>query len=267
MALPTRPTAEAAERAPRGLETTALLRYLPSGRSLLAGLAIALLAGLAYLGARETSVFAVRTIDVRGGNAQTRAEARAALAGEQGTSLLKIGRGTVAARLAGVSSVLSFTYDRAFPSTLRVVIRRERPVLVIRQSRYAYLVAATGRVLKPLPHPLLSHLPRLWVRSTVPVTVGEDLPAAEAASAHALAAANGAALPGGVKSIVQEHGSFALELGAGLELRLGQPNDVLLKLAIAKRILRATGASVDAGYLDVSVPERPVLSVNPRVAG
>jgi hypothetical protein len=261
VAVPTRPTAEAAERAPRGLEPTALLRYLPSGRSLLAGFAIALLAILAYLGARETSVFAVRTIDVRGGNAQTRAQARAALAGELGTSLLKIGRGTVAARLAGVSSVLTF------PNTLRVVVRRERPVLVLRQSRYAYLVSARGRVLKPLPHPLLSHLPRLWVRSAVPVTVGEVLPPAEAASAHALAAANGAALPGGVKSIVQEHGSFALELGAGLELRLGQPNDVLLKLAIAKRILRATGAAVDAGYLDVSVPERPVLSVNPLVGG
>ena len=79
----------------------------------------------------------MRTIDVRGGTPQTRAEARAALAGEQGTSLLKIGRGTVAARLAGVSSVRSFTYDRAFPSTLRVVVRRERPVLVLRQGRYA----------------------------------------------------------------------------------------------------------------------------------
>jgi hypothetical protein len=212
-------------------------------------------------------VFAVRTLDVRGGNAATRAQVRAALAGEVGTSLLKIDRTTIAAKLAAVSSVRSFTYDRAFPGTLRVIVHREFPVLVLRQSSYAFLVAASGRVLKQLPHPLLSHLPRLWVKSSVPVELGEQLPPTEAAAAHALAAANGAGLPGGVRSIVQSHGSFALELGRGLELRLGQPTDVLLKLAIAKQILRETGAAAGPGYLDVSVPERPVLSANAQVGG
>jgi len=246
----------------------ALVRFLPSGRSVLAGLAVATLAVLAYVGARETSVFAVRTLDVRGGNAQTRAQVRAALADEVGRNLLKVDRAVIAQDLAGVPSVLDFTYDRAFPSTLRVTVHRERPVLVLRQGKDgAWLVAATGRVLKVLPHPMLSHLPRLWVRHDVPVTVGDTLPPNEAASVHALAVADDAALPGGVRSISQRGGSFALELGAGLELRLGQPNDVRLKLAIAKRILRATGSAVDAGYLDVSVPERPVLSVNPQLSG
>jgi cell division septal protein FtsQ len=253
--------------APRAVASPTFLRYLPSGRSILAGIAIALLALGAYVGARESSVFAVRTLDIRGGNVQTRAQVRAALSSELGTSLLKIDRATVAGKLADVTGVLRFTYDRAYPNTLRVVVHREHPVLVLRQSRYAYLVSATGRVLKPLPHPLLSHLPRLWVKSGIPVMVGDELPPTEAAAAHALAAANRAGLPGGVRTIQSSHGSFALELGAGLELRLGQPNDVLLKLAIAKRILRATGAAVDAGYLDVSVPERPVLSVNSQVGG
>lgn len=246
----------------------ALARFVPSGRSVIAGLVIAVVAVLAYVGARESSVFAVHTLDVRGGNAQTRAQARAALSGELGRNLLTVDRASIAEKLAGVPTVLSFTYDRDFPNTLRVTVRRERPVLVLRQGlRGAYLVSATGRALKVLPHPMLSHLPRLWIRSDVPVTVGETLPPSEAASVHALAAAAGAELPGGIRSIVQSKGSFALELGAGLELRLGQPDDVRLKLAIAKRILHATGATVDAGYLDVSVPERPVLSVNPQVGG
>ena len=250
----------------RGLDP-ALARFLPSGRSILAGLAIAAVAVSGYVVARESSVFAVHTVDVRGGNAQIRAQVRAALLGEVGRSLLTVDRAAIASRLAGVPEVRSFTYDRAFPNTLHVVVRRERPVLVLRQSKFAFLVAASGRVLKPLPHPRLSHLPRLWVRSDVPVSVGENLPSQEAASVHALAVANDAGLPGGVRSIEQAHGSFSLELGAGLELRLGQPGDVRLKLAIAKRILRSTGAAVAAGYLDVSVPERPVLSVNPQVGG
>ena len=267
VAAPTRPTAEAADLTARTVDPPALVRFLPSGRSLLAGLAIALLAGAAYLVARETSVFAVRTLDIRGGTAQTRAHVRQALAAEVGVSLLKIDRARVAGKLADVPDVLSFRYDRVFPNTLRVVVRRERPVLVLRQSNHAFLVSATGRVLKPLPHPLLSHLPRLWVTAAVPVAVGDDLPPTDAAAAHALAAANGAHLPGGVRTITFQKGQFALELGAGLELRLGPPKDVLLKLAIANRILRETGASVDPGYLDVSVPERPVLSTNSQVAG
>lgn len=241
-----------------------VLRFLPSARSVLAGLALAAVAGLAYVGARETSVFAVRTLDVRGGTAQTRAQVRAALAGELGRSLLTVNRDALAAKLSTVPDVLSFTYDRAFPNTLRVTVRREHPVLVLRQGANAFLVAGTGRVLKPLPHPRLSRLPRLWVRGDVPVAVGETLPRTGVASARALAFATAASLPGGVRSLVEDHGSYALELGRGFELRLGQPTDVLLKLAIAKRILRATGSAAGAGYLDVSVPERPVLSVNSR---
>jgi hypothetical protein len=62
--------------------------------------------------------------------------------------------------------------------------------------------------------------------------------------------------------------TLTLELGSGLELRLGDTGDLRLKLAIARRILRTTVAVSDvSGYLDVSVPERPVLALNPQVGG
>ena len=49
---------------------------------------------------------------------------------------------------------------------------------------------------------------------------------------------------------------------------LGDATDLRLKLAIARRILRATGAATTAGaYLDVAVPERSVLDSNPQVGG
>jgi len=250
-----------------GPQLSAVARILPSGRSILIGLVIAVLGVLAYVGARETSVFAVKTLEVRGGTAKTRAHVREALESELGRSLMLVDRDTLAGKLSALPDVLSFTYDRDFPNTLRVTVRREQPVLVLRQGADAYLVAATGRVLKGLPHPLLSHLPRLWVKKDVSLAIGETLPPTETSSVHALAVAERAGLPGGVRSIVQSQGSFALELGRGLELRLGQPGDVRLKLAIAKRILRATHSAVDAGYLDVSVPERPVLSIDALPSG
>ena len=60
---------------------------------------------------------------------------------------------------------------------------------------------------------------------------------------------------------------LTLVLRHGLEVRLGDPGDVRLKLAVARRILRATNALASGGYLDVSVPERPVLGQKSQVGG
>jgi hypothetical protein len=244
-----------------------LARLAPSGRSVLVGLAILALGVGGYLAARETSVFAVRTLDVRGATPQVRAQVRAALAAEVGRSLLTIDGNAIARRVSPLPGVLSFEYDRAFPNTLRVVVRAEQPVLVVRQRDAAYLVAASGRVIRPLRHPRLSHLPRLWVTPATHVAVGDPLPPAAAVAATALAPLRGAPLPGGVR-LVRVAKELTLVLGSGLELRLGDPGDLRLKVAIARRILRQTGAAtVGGGYVDVSVPERSVLSVKSQVEG
>ena len=245
-------------------------QLIPSGRSLAVGLLLALLAVGVFFGARDTSVFAVRTLDVRGGTPELRAQVRAALAGEVGRSLLRVSSGAVAAQVVPIPDVRSFTYDRAFPHTLRVVVRREVPVLVVRRvpGREAFLVGASGRVIRTLPHSRLSHMPRLWVTKAVDVEVGSPLPPTLAAAATALAPLRGAGLPGGVAAVRVGKDELTMQLGGGLEVRLGDTGDLRLKLAIARRILRATDAVAGgSGYLDVSVPLRPVLSTEPQVAG
>jgi cell division septal protein FtsQ len=242
----------------------------PSLRSLGIGLLLAVLGALAYVGARETSVFAVQTLDVRGGTPVLRAQVRAALGDVAGTSLLKVGGATVESRLSPISGVRSFTFDRSFPHTLRVVVRREVPVLVVRRvpGQEAFLVAASGRVIKTLVHPRLSHLPRVWVKKDVPLTVGAPLPPSLAGAAAALSPLRGAGLPGGVATVVAGGDELTLRLSGGLEVRLGDTGDLRLKLAIARRILRLTGAAAGGeGYLDVSLPQRPVLDPNPQVGG
>jgi hypothetical protein len=244
-------------------------RFTPSGRSILVGLAIFALAVAAYVGARETSVFAVRSIVVRGGTPQLRASVTQALAPEAGRSLLRVDEGDLDRRLAAVTGILSFRYDRAFPHTLRVVLRADPPVLVVRQLPSAYyLISASGRVLRPLAHPHLSHLPRLYVPHESTVRVGQVLPAGLSAAAAVLAALRGTPLTAPVLFVTHGPHGFALELQGGLEVRLGDDGDLRLKLAIARRILRTTAAATTrGGYLDVSVPERPVLSSHSQVGG
>jgi cell division septal protein FtsQ len=268
VAAPRRTTARVAALPGRG-NLPELGHLAPSPRSLAVGLVIVALAVLAYVGARETSVFAVQAVDVRGGTPALRAEVRSALADVVGTSLLKVGDATVDARLAPISGVRTFTFDRAFPHTLRVVVKREVPVLVVRRvpGKQAFLVAASGRVLKELPHARLSHLPRLWVKKDVPVTVGAPLPPSLAGAATALGTLRGAGLPGSVSSVQAGRDELTLRLSGGLEVLLGDTGDLRLKLAIARRILRLTGAATGGGYLDVSLPQRPVLNQNSQVGG
>ena len=246
---------------------TALVRAAPSARSVLVGVALLVLGVGGYLAARETSLFAVRTLQIRGGTPLIRAQVRKALADELGQSLLKVdGRG-LERRLAPLAGLRTFDYDRAFPNTLRLVVRPEQPVLVLRQGAAAFLVSTSGRVIRPLAHRRRSHLPRLYVRHDVRVRVGSRLPRPLAAAARTLAPLRSSPLPGGIRSI-RAGTELTLVLGGGLELRLGDHGDLALKVAIARRILAATGAAfAGGGYLDVSVPERPVLSPKSRVEG
>jgi cell division protein FtsQ len=244
-------------------------QLIPSGRSVLFGLALLVLACGAYAVALETSVFAVQTIDVRGATPQIRAEAAQALKGELGRSLLRVNGADLDRRLSTLPGVASLDYDRAFPNTLRVTIRAERPVLVLRRGRDAFLVSTTGRVLRTLAHPRLSSLPRVWLPSHTQVTVGAQLePGAGQGAAVALASLRGASLPSSAREVRVDGEELTIVLASGFQLRLGDYGDVRLKLAIARRIFRAAAIGpTSVGYLDVSVPERPVLNTNSQVGG
>jgi cell division protein FtsQ len=241
---------------------------MPSGRSVLCGLAILLVAVAGYFAARDTSMFAVTTLEIRGGTPTLRRQVEKALADQVGRSLLRVDGATIDDRLAAIPGVRSFSYDRSFPHTLKIVVRAEHAVLVVRQGDRAFLVAATGRVLRPLARPRVSRLPRLYVKKDVTLTIGDTAPRAVTASAAALAAIRDSALPTGVRFVRAGPDELTLLLGSGFEVRLGDPSDLRLKLAIARRILQATGtATTGHGYLDVAVPERPVLNSNSQVGG
>ena len=56
-------------------------------------------------------------------------------------------------------------------------------------------------------------------------------------------------------------------LRSGLEIRFGDRQDLRLKLAIAPRILATVAVGATRGYIDVSVPERPVVGSAKSQAG
>lgn len=251
-------------RSPGG-DRLALARVVPSGRSLALGAALLAAAGLAILAARSSGLFAVEEVQVLGAPAPLERDVRRALRDVPGRSLLGVDAGELEQVVGALPEVAGVSVDRAFPHTLVVRVAPERPVAVARQGRAAWLVTGRGEVIREIAPGTERGLPRLWLARDVPVRLGGTLPPELLPAARALAALRQVALPRRVKAVRLAGGEVALVLRSGLEVRLGGPTDLRLKLAVAARVfpLLAEGTT----YLDVSVPERPVAGSKSQVSG
>lgn len=233
-----------------------LARFVPSGRSLLVAFGLLLAFAVLYWGARTTAVFAVERIDVRGAPPEVVREVERATRGAVGTSLLELDAAELEGVVRNLPSVAAASVDRAFPHTLVVRVAPVRPVGVARQGRRAWLVAQSNRVIREVGTRTHPGLARLWVPKTATVALGEKLPTAYEPATRALAGLREARMPARVKAVRTAGGELTVVLHRGLEIMLGQPTDVLLKLAVAARVLPLLDGRMV--YLDVSVPERPV---------
>jgi cell division septal protein FtsQ len=238
------------------------LRLLPSGRSLGVGFGLLVAAFLLYLGARESSVFSVRSVEVATEPAGHTRLVRRELAPLRGTSLLEIDGGSIERRLEQLPHVHLLGYDRSFPSTLRVHVSVERPVAVLRRADENWLASGEGRVLRRLERKLRRPLPVVWLPPAFEPEVGAVLRAPEparAVAALATAAKEEPRLARRFWYVRSGEDGLTMVLRDRLELRLGNASELALKLRVATHVLaavRATGSP--ATYVDVSVPERPV---------
>jgi cell division protein FtsQ len=232
----------------------------PSVRALAFAVAGVAFLGLAYLVARETSFFAVSRLEVTGAPQAVRRDVEGAAAPLVGESLVGLDGSELERRLEALPTVRSAQVDRAFPHTLEIAVVPERPVAVLQRGDDAWLVSERGHVIAAVDEDARPGLPRIRPD-------GESAPAPGAAlggieSEHALAAV--AAMPRGfarrVRVIRTRTGSITLALREGPDLRLGSPDELPLKIAVGAALLRSLphDESEALGYLDVSVPERPV---------
>ncbi len=223
--------------------------------------------GLLYLGARETTVFAAKEIEITGGSRAVRESVRDAVRPVVGESLVALDQDELRRRLEALPTVRAVRLDRAFPHTLRIAVSPERPLAVLRQGEEEWLVSAQGRVMRTL-EPGQSSRPVVDVGDEVAVAPGDVMDSDDVR--HALAALR--RLPRGfpvnVDTVRVEEGAVSLDVAGGAELRLGGPRQVALKLVVATRVLRALTAyeRADLGYLDVTVPERPVVGSKSQVS-
>lgn len=240
-------------------------RLLPSGRATVITLVVVALAAGVYLLARESSMFAVGTIDVRGAPPSVAGQVRAALAEFKGDSLVTLNGAAVVRRLEGLPVVAAARYDRDFPHTLRVFIKPERPVAVVRRGPDSWLVSARGRVIAGVTRGENSDLPRIWVQRAISVSPGGMLGGDPARAVRAAAPLFRSPLRGRVATVRATPDELTLVLRSGLQLDLANTANLPLKLVVGAKIAGSAGRS--SGYIDLTVPERPVSKLNPKPAG
>jgi cell division protein FtsQ len=233
-----------------------LARLAPSGRSLLTGVLI-LLTGIGlYAAARGTSAFAVKRLAVDGASPEVAAQVQKALTPVLGESLMGLDVDELGWRVASVPMVASVSFDRAFPNTLRIEVREEVPVAVLRQGASSWLAASGGRVVAELDRGARLGLPRIWLGRDIEIRVGESVGGLQRRAVVAVAPLVSAPLPLPVASVASTRSELTLVLRNRLEIRLGDATELSLKLEVARRVLPQLAGWGD--YLDVSVPERPV---------
>jgi len=233
-----------------------LSRLAPSRQSLAVGFALLSAAAGAYALARGTSAFAVREVKVVGVPPLVAVQVRTALESARGRSLVALDLAEFEALVEAVPTVASATFDRTFPHTLTAAIVPERPVAVLRQGAESWLAGASGRVIAPLEPGARAGLPRIWLSPRVDVRLGEAVDGHVRRAVQAVAPLVRRPLPAHVAAVRSTAGELTLVLRSGFELRLGDGSDRALKLELARRLVPALISS--GGYLDVSVPERPV---------
>jgi cell division protein FtsQ len=260
-------TASASAR-PR-LRLPARAALLPSRRIALITGAVVVALALAYLAARTTPLFAVRTVEVSGAPASVSEEVRGAAARFAGTSLVALDGADLIRRIESLSTVVSARYDRAFPHTLRIFVVPERPVAVIGHRGAAWVVSERGRVVSRADRRERRKYPHIVLEAARQVAPGESIRDPRALAPLSALAKIGEAFPLRVQAGRLDEGELVLVLAASTELRLGEPVDLDLKLAAAARVLRALSREERArlAYLDVSLPERPVAAENTQVEG
>jgi cell division protein FtsQ len=229
----------------------------------------AALAALAYAGTSGMTLFAVSEIEVAGAPPDVAREVHATAAPFAGASLARLDGDEVVRRVEALPSVRDVEYDRAFPSTLRLVVQAERPAALIRFADAAWLLSERGRVIRAVPTGTLGRVPRIWFRPAGRIAAGKTV--TDPSVRLALRALT--ALPAGFPArVVAARGGDVgpvVVLAGGAEIRLGSSDSLRLKLDVAARVLQALTAHerADLAYVDVSVPERAVAGTKSQVEG
>jgi cell division protein FtsQ len=228
----------------------------PRPRTLLAAGAalVVLLAGWFWL--RDSSLVAVRTVEVTGIDGPQGTRVRTALEeAARSMSTLHVRQSALDTAAAPFSIVKRIEVSTDFPHTMRIHVVTNVAVGAVVVDGRRIAVTSDGTVLRDVSAP--AALPEIPMRSA---PAGARLTEPDAVAAVAALGAAPSALRGRVEGVqtTAEHG-LSLQLAHGPLLIFGSDERLDAKWAAAAAVLADPDAA-GASTIDVSAPERPAVS-------
>ena len=217
-------------------------------------LALLVLAALGY-GAwtwfRDSSLAAVRDVEVTGSTSSEEPRVRAALdAAARGMTTLNVREDALREAVAPYASVAGLEIESDFPHKLRIRVREHTPVAVLVTGEREIAASGDGLLLRGVVAD--GDLP--VIKTDAPPT-GDRIGNANTRTALAIAGAAPDALRRRIDRLWTGPRGMMLALVDGPDVIFGNATDARRKWLAASRVL-ADPSSAGATYLDVRVPER-----------
>jgi cell division protein FtsQ len=230
------------------------------------GLAVLLLGGWLWL--RDSSLVAVRDVEVTGAGSSEEPRIRSALeeAGLDQTTL-HVRKGALRDAVSGYASVAGLRVSTDFPHTMRIEVVEHKPVAVLEIGDEKVPATGSGLLLRGVAAD--GDLPTIRMDAA---PTGEHVTNANARTALRIAASAPARLRARVLRLWTGPKGMMLTLADGPDLIFGDAVDARRKWLAAARVLAAPEAA-GATYLDLRIPERvaagglaPVTTATPTPA-
>jgi cell division protein FtsQ len=223
----------------------------PPARAVAACAGVLALLGAGWLWLRDSSLVAVRQVDVTGASGSEAPRVRAALQeAARDMTTLHVRAGQLQTAVAPFPAIRGIEAHADFPHRLRVVVHERVAVGALAAGDDRVAVAADGTLLRG------SATRGLPVVAMGAAPAGDAISDRGARSAIALLAAAPAALRAKVVRVYAGPRGLTAPLADGPVLYFGGAERMQAKWAAAARVL-ADHSSAGATYLDVRLPERP----------
>jgi len=225
--------------------------------------ALVVVAVVAFLWLRSSSVFAVDTVTASATVHVTKEEIAEAVAPARGQSLLRISTGDIERTLALVPYARSVDVHRKFPNGLDVQIQEYEAAARVQAANGTWwLVADDGRILEKVGNEEDQNgLPLIVGSEEFQARPAESIPRALLAAMPVVHVLEEPGVSSGLPDLdyisVSSAGNVVVHLLGGTELRLGEPVDLKQKMTDAANIIQTylrDGKALE--YVDASAGGR-----------